>query len=120
VSWARLSDFLFVEATKALKVGSGLVSGVTMGSLANPRRSAAMEANMADATRHGGKVRTGGHRIGNDANFFEPTVVTELANDAQAMNVEPFGPMAVINPFKSFNDAVKETHRLPFELAAYA
>lgn len=110
----------FVEATKALKVGNGLESGVTMGALANPRRSTAMEANMADATKHGGKVRTGGHRIGKDGNFFEPTVVTELSNDAQAMNVEPFGPMAVINPFKNFEDAVKEANRLPFGLAAYA
>ena len=92
----------------------------TMGALANPRRSRAMEANVEDAQKHGGKVRTGGHRIGDQGNFFEPTVITELANDAQAMNVEPFGPMAVINPFKSFDDAVKEANRLPFGLAAYA
>ena len=36
------------------------------------------------------------------------------------MNVEPFGPMAMINPFKTFDDAVKEANRLPFGLAAYA
>ncbi|MSQ64655.1 MAG: NAD-dependent succinate-semialdehyde dehydrogenase [Betaproteobacteria bacterium] len=110
----------FVEATKTLKVGNGLESGVTMGALANPRRTRAMEANVEDAQKHGGKVRTGGHRIGEEGNFFEPTVITELANDAQAMNVEPFGPMAMINPFKTFDDAVKEANRLPFGLAAYA
>ena len=33
----------FVEATQQLKVGNGLEAGVTMGALANPRRSAAME-----------------------------------------------------------------------------
>ena len=110
----------FVDATKALKVGDGLDTGNTMGALANARRSRAMEANMEDATRHGGKVKTGGHRIGDQGNFYEPTVVTELSNDAQAMNVEPFGPLAVINPFKSFDDAVTEANRLPFGLAAYA
>ncbi|MEK6243440.1 MAG: NAD-dependent succinate-semialdehyde dehydrogenase [Pseudomonadota bacterium] len=110
----------FVEATKTLKVGDGMESGVTMGALANPRRSRAMQANVEDAQKHGGKVRTGGHRIGDQGNFFEPTVITELPNDAQAMNVEPFGPMAVINPFKSFDDAVTEANRLPFGLAAYA
>ena len=66
------------------------------------------------------KVRTGGHRIGKKGNFFEPTVVTELPNDARAMNEEPFGPMAMINPFKTFDDAVTEANRLPFGLAAYA
>jgi len=65
-------------------------------------------------------VRTGGHRIGKEGNFFEPTVITEVANDAHAMNNEPFGPMAMINPFKTFDDAVKEANRLPFGLAAYA
>ena len=110
----------FVEATKTLKVGNGLEAGITMGALANPRRSRAMEANVEDAQKHGGKVRTGGHRIGDEGNFFEPTVITELPNDAKAMNEEPFGPMAVINPFKSFDDAVKEANRLPFGLAAYA
>ena len=34
-------------------------------------------------SKHGAKVRTGGHRIGNKGNFFEPTVLTELPNDAQ-------------------------------------
>ena len=110
----------FVEATKRLKVGNGLETGVTMGALANPRRTQAMEVNMEDAGKHGGKVRTGGHRIGDKGNFYEPTVVTELDTGARAMNEEPFGPLAVINPFRTFDDAVTEANRLPFGLAAYA
>jgi succinate-semialdehyde dehydrogenase/glutarate-semialdehyde dehydrogenase len=110
----------FIEASNKLKVGNGLDAGSTMGALANPRRSAAMEVNVEDSKKHGGKIRTGGHRIGDKGNFFEPTVITELSNDAQAMNVEPFGPLAVINPFRSFDDAVTEANRLPFGLAAYA
>ncbi len=110
----------FVENTKKLKVGNGLEQGITMGALANPRRSTAMEANVEDAQKHGGKVRAGGHRIGDKGNFYEPTVVTELPTDAKAMNDEPFGPMAIINPFKTFDDAVSEANRLPYGLAAYA
>ena len=110
----------FVAASDALKVGNGLDKGNQMGALANPRRTAAMDAAVADAGKHGGKVRAGGHRIGKEGNFFEATVVTELADDAQAMNVEPFGPLAIINPFATFDDAVKEANRLPFGLAAYA
>jgi succinate-semialdehyde dehydrogenase/glutarate-semialdehyde dehydrogenase len=110
----------FVANARKLKVGDGLEQGVNMGALANPRRSKAMEANLEDVGKHGGQVKTGGHRIGSKGNFFEPTVVTELPNDARAMNEEPFGPMAIINPFKTFDDAVKEANRLPFGLAAYA
>src|SRR4029453_2449311 len=93
---------------------------VNMGALATPRRSKAMEANLEDASRHGAKVVAGGHAIGSKGNFWEPTVVTELTNGAKAMNEEPFGPLATINPFKTFDDAVKEANRLPFGLAAYA
>ncbi|MBK7471407.1 MAG: NAD-dependent succinate-semialdehyde dehydrogenase [Betaproteobacteria bacterium] len=111
---------MFVQATQRLKVGNGLEAGVTMGALANPRRTRAMEANMEDVGKHGGTVKTGGHRIGDKGNFFEPTVVTELESDARVMNEEPFGPMAIINPFKTFDDAVTEANRLPYGLAAYA
>ena len=110
----------FVAAAKALKVGNGLDKETRMGALANPRRSKAMEVNLEDAGRHGGKLRAGGHAIGDKGNFWEPTVITELDNDAKVMNEEPFGPLAIINPFKSFEDAVKEANRLPFGLAAYA
>ena len=79
-----------------------------------------MVANVEDAKKRGGKVQTGGYPIGEKGNFFEPTVITELSGDAVAMNTEPFGPLAIINPFKSFDDAVTEANRLPYGLAAYA
>ena len=49
-----------------------------MGPLANERRIAAMEALIADAVQKGATVRTGGSRIGNKGNFFEPTVLTDV------------------------------------------
>ena len=110
----------FIENTKAIKVGDGFDPATRMATLANPRRQAAMVANVEDARKNGGKVQTGGHPIGEKGNFFEPTVITELDRKAMAMNTEPFGPLVVINPFKSFDDAVTEANRLPYGLAAYA
>jgi succinate-semialdehyde dehydrogenase / glutarate-semialdehyde dehydrogenase len=110
----------FTEYAKALKVGNGMEQGTTMGALANPRRTVALTSHVEDAKKSGGKVRTGGHQIGDKGNFFEPTVVTEVPNSAKTMNEEPFGPLAVINPFKTFDDAVTEANRLPFGLASYA
>jgi len=110
----------FTEHARALKVGNGLEQGTTMGALANSRRTVALASHVEDAKKSGGKVRTGGHRIGDKGNFFEPTVVTEVPNTAKPMNEEPFGPLAVINPFRTFDDAVAEANRLPFGLASYA
>jgi succinate-semialdehyde dehydrogenase/glutarate-semialdehyde dehydrogenase len=110
----------FVKYSKAVKVGNGLDSGTTMGPMANARRIAAMEMFIGDATQHGAKVQSGGHRIGNKGNFFEPTVITDVPKDARVMNEEPFGPLAVISPFSSFDEVVTEANRLPYGLASYA
>ena len=110
----------FVKYSKAVKVGDGLDSGTTMGPMANARRIAAMEMFIGDATQHGAKVQSGGHRIGNKGNFFEPTVITDVPKDARAMNEEPFGPLAVFSPFSSFDEVVTEANRLPYGLASYA
>lgn len=110
----------FVAHVKKVKVGDGLESGTTMGPLANPRRVAAMETLIGDAAQKGASVRTGGNRIGNKGNFFEPTVLTDVPLEARVMNEEPFGPLALIAPFRSMDDVVAEANRLPYGLASYA
>ncbi len=110
----------FVTAAKALKVGDGLQADTRMGPLAHSRRLDAMEAFVADAVAKGAKVETGGQRIGNKGYFFEPTVLTDVPRDARIMNEEPFGPLAIINPFDGFDEVVAEANRLPYGLAAYA
>ena len=110
----------FTAAVKSAKVGDGMDTNTKMGPLANSRRIAAMESFVGDAVQKGAKLQAGGKRIGNKGNFYEPTVLTEVPLDSRIMNEEPFGPVAVINPFSSFDDVVEEANRLPFGLAAYA
>jgi succinate-semialdehyde dehydrogenase/glutarate-semialdehyde dehydrogenase len=43
-----------------------------------------------------------------------------VPKDARAMNEEPFGPLALISRFSSFDEVVEEANRLPFGLASYA
>jgi succinate-semialdehyde dehydrogenase/glutarate-semialdehyde dehydrogenase len=110
----------FVERAKAIKVGSGLDPDSQMGPMANPRRPDAMERLIGDAVARGGKLGTGGERIGNQGFFYAPTVLSEVPLDADIMNEEPFGPVAILNPFGSDDDMIAEANRLPYGLAAYA
>jgi succinate-semialdehyde dehydrogenase/glutarate-semialdehyde dehydrogenase len=110
----------FVKAAEAIKVGNGLEADTVMGPLANERRIPAMEALIQDAVSNGGELKTGGKRIGNKGNFFEPTVLANVPTSAKIMNDEPFGPIAIINRFSSYEDAINEANRLPFGLASYA
>jgi succinate-semialdehyde dehydrogenase / glutarate-semialdehyde dehydrogenase len=110
----------FVAAAKAIKVGDGLDKETRMGPLAHARRLDAIEAFVADATAKGAGLQAGGRRIGNKGYFFEPTVLTDVPREARIMNEEPFGPLAIINSFDSFEEVVEEANRLPYGLAAYA
>ncbi|MBL8552150.1 MAG: NAD-dependent succinate-semialdehyde dehydrogenase [Hyphomonadaceae bacterium] len=110
----------YSERVARAKVGDGLQEGVNMGPMANPRRPDAIEGFIADAVKHGAKVRTGGERIGNKGYFFQPTVITDAPSTARIMNEEPFGPVVATAPFKTFDEVVEQANRLPFGLAGYA
>lgn len=109
----------FVATASAVKVGNGLEDGVQMGPLANGRRLEAMERLVADAREYGAKVLTGGERVGREGYFFAPTVLTDVPMSARIMTEEPFGPIAPIASFSSYDEVIAEANRLPYGLAAY-
>jgi succinate-semialdehyde dehydrogenase/glutarate-semialdehyde dehydrogenase len=43
-----------------------------------------------------------------------------MTREMRAMNEEPFGPLALMMPFRDFDEVVEEANRLPFGLASYA
>ncbi|MCW2369267.1 MULTISPECIES: NAD-dependent succinate-semialdehyde dehydrogenase [unclassified Sphingobium] len=110
----------FASRAKALKVGNGLEDGIQMGPMANERRPDAMERLIGGAVSSGAKLNAGGERIGNQGFFYAPSVLSEIPLDAEIMNEEPFGPVALINPFGKVDDMIAEANRLPYGLAAYS
>jgi succinate-semialdehyde dehydrogenase / glutarate-semialdehyde dehydrogenase len=110
----------FAEQAAQLKIGNGLDPSTQMGPLANARRIDAMEALVANAEARGARVLAGGHRLGNRGYFFPLTVLADLPDDARAMNEEPFGPLALVNPVKSLDEAIEKANSLPYGLAGYA
>lgn len=109
----------FAERAKHLVVGSGLDPVSKMGPLANARRASAVSHMIADAVQQGGRLLAGGEQPSGTGFFFEPTVLADVPLDAKAMNDEPFGPVALLRPFRTFDDAVEQANRLPYGLAAY-
>jgi succinate-semialdehyde dehydrogenase / glutarate-semialdehyde dehydrogenase len=110
----------FGERAKTLKIGDGLDPGNQMGPLANERRLAAMETLVADATAKGARIVAGGSRIGNRGYFYPLTVLADVPDNARAMCEEPFGPLALLSPVKTVEEAVDKANALPYGLAAYA
>jgi succinate-semialdehyde dehydrogenase / glutarate-semialdehyde dehydrogenase len=109
-----------VAHSESLKLGDGMKDGTTLGPLANPRRLAAMQKATANAIEQGAKLITGGQRVGNEGNFFQATVLTDVPLTASIFNDEPFGPVAGVRGFDTLDEAIAESNRLPYGLASYA
>jgi succinate-semialdehyde dehydrogenase/glutarate-semialdehyde dehydrogenase len=112
----------FTARVSKLSVGNGLDAGVQMGPMANPRRPEAIEAFVVNAVTAGARVVIGGERgggLGPGGFFFRPTVLADVPTTARVMNEEPFGPIALMRPFKTFDEAIEQANRLPYGLAAY-
>jgi succinate-semialdehyde dehydrogenase/glutarate-semialdehyde dehydrogenase len=109
----------FSKALNTLQVGPGLDSANQMGALANSRRLSAMESMVADTLFEGGQLKTGGKRIGERGNFFQPTLISEVPLSAKAMHNEPFGPIALVRRFSTLEDGLAAANNTPFGLAAY-
>ena len=110
----------FTEYAKSIKLGDGMEKGMTMGPMANARRIDTMDSFVRDAKDRGGKIVTGGNRQGNQGYFFEPTVVTDVPDNSKIMTEEPFGPVAPVVRFKTFDEVVERANSLPYGLASYA
>lgn len=109
----------FADNASRLKVGDGLDASTNMGPLVHARRRDAIEALVQDATSKGAKLLAGGHRVNNEGFFYAPTVLADVPDDARIMSEEPFGPVAVLNRFSDFDDAITKANKLPYGLAAY-
>jgi succinate-semialdehyde dehydrogenase/glutarate-semialdehyde dehydrogenase len=107
------------EAVEALKVGDGMEANVTQGPLINADAVAKVEEHIADATKRGASIVTGGKRHGRGGNFFEPTILANVPHDAMIFTEETFGPVAPLFRFKDEAEAIALANDTPFGLAAY-
>ncbi|MFN9279040.1 MAG: NAD-dependent succinate-semialdehyde dehydrogenase, partial [Betaproteobacteria bacterium] len=110
----------FVAKTQALKVGDGLAEGTQMGPLAQARRVGAVAGFIDDARERGASVLVGGAPIPGSGNFFAPTVIADLPDNARLLNEEPFGPVAGMIRFKTIDEVLQRANSLPYGLASYA
>jgi succinate-semialdehyde dehydrogenase/glutarate-semialdehyde dehydrogenase len=114
-------DFAEQMASKlaALKVGRGTEEGVEVGPLIDDAQRQTVQELVDDAVGKGAKCLVGGKARDGAGYFYEPTVLTDVPDDARLLKEEIFGPVAPVATFSSEEEAIAAANDTEYGLVAY-
>jgi len=114
------SDFVaaLTEVVSEYRVGDPTDETTDMGPLARAVQIDLLESQLADAVGRGAKVLCGGDRIDRPGNWFAPTVVIDVPDDAALMRDESFGPVIGVVRVRDDQEAVVRMDDTDFGLGA--
>lgn len=115
--YAPLLARLVAEAQK-ITIGSGLEPGTLLGPLVNEGQYRRVLGFIDRAVAAGATLVTGGTAPHAKGYFVAPTILTDVALDAEAWVEEIFGPVVCIRPFESEEEAIRLANDTRFGLAA--
>ncbi len=107
------------EKMGALKVGRGTEPDVDVGPLIDEAQRGKVTELVGDAVSRGARVLLGGNHADGRGYFYEPTVLTDVPDDARLLSEEIFGPVAPIATFTSDEQALAAANRTEYGLVAY-
>lgn len=108
----------FAEKASRLTVGPGMADP-DIGPLINARAVAKQQAQVADALARGARPVCGGKVHAAGGNFFEPTVLADVPEDAAIFREETFGPVAAFAPFDHEDEVLARANATETGLVAY-
>jgi succinate-semialdehyde dehydrogenase/glutarate-semialdehyde dehydrogenase len=109
----------FAKRVSAMKLGSAYDFSTEMGSLASADQVDTAQRHVEDATSKGAVVLAGGRRRPDlGPFFFEPTVLSGVADGMESFAGETFGPVVAVYPVDSVDEAIKEANNTEYGLNA--
>jgi acyl-CoA reductase-like NAD-dependent aldehyde dehydrogenase len=109
-----------INLTKQLVVGPGTDAKSEVTPMIRPEERKKVSDQVDKAVNDGAQIRTGG-RIPPDKPegfYYEPTVITGLAEEMDIMWEETFGPVLPIVPVSSFEEAILRANQSKYGLGA--
>jgi succinate-semialdehyde dehydrogenase / glutarate-semialdehyde dehydrogenase len=103
----------------ALKVGRGVDEGVDVGPLIDDNQRSKVSELVQDAIGRGAHAVVGGHARDGAGYFYDPTVLTDVPDDAELLQEEIFGPVAPIRSFDDEDEAIAAANNTEYGLVAY-
>jgi len=120
VADAIANDFeqRFVAGMQALRVGDPMDETVDVGPLATPQILEDLDEQVRKSVAAGARVLTGGKRIERPGNYYAPTVLSSIPENAPAYREELFGPVASLFRVPDMGAAIRLANDSPFGLGA--
>ena len=109
----------FLAAVQGLHVAPGDQAGSQIGPLISTCAIDKVDRLVHDAIAQGAQVLCGGHRHSAGAQFYAPTVLTDVTPSMAVAREEIFGPVAPIMAFDTEAEAVDLANQTSSGLAAY-
>jgi acyl-CoA reductase-like NAD-dependent aldehyde dehydrogenase len=103
---------------RSVKVGNGLDEGVELGPINNAPQFERVKGLVAEAIEQGAQAVAGGHPIEGDGYFFEPTILTNLAEGARIVDEEQFGPALPVLTYRTVPEAIERANATNYGLGA--
>jgi succinate-semialdehyde dehydrogenase/glutarate-semialdehyde dehydrogenase len=110
----------FVAAMEKLRVGDPMQESTEIGPLATPQIISDVEKQVNDSVKKGARLLTGGKRTGGRGNFYAPTVLSHIPEDAPAYHEEVFGPVAAMFRVRDIDEAIRVANATRFGLGSSA
>ena len=95
-----------VKRAQAIKVGPGLDPSSEMGPLVSCDQLETTERYVKIGLEEGARMACGGKRIERKGYYYEPTIFLDVDNKMRIAQEEIFGPVLVVIPFDSEDEAI--------------
>jgi len=107
------------EKMGSMRVGRGTEDGVEVGPLIDDKQRTKVQELVDNAVGHGARALVGGHARDGAGYFYDPTVLTDIPDDAQVLREEIFGPVAPVKGFSDEDEAIAAANDTEYGLVAY-
>ena len=108
-----------IPAVESIKVGDPASDPeLDMGPLVSKGQQERVAGFIERARGYGAEIATGGATTGERGYFFQPSVVTGVAQDAEIVQSEVFGPVVTVQRFDDPEEGIRWANGVPYGLAA--
>lgn len=110
-----------VAMTEQLVVGNPFQQGVSMGPVITRNQQQRVHHYVEEAREQGSRIVIGGQRMNThlpEASYYAPTLIDRVQPHQRIFQEEIFGPVGVLMPFNTEDDAIRLANATPYGLAS--